>query len=77
MNNKYKQDTKTGKFLSAGMPVMADKPITVRLPVEIDAAIREMSDRSDFLREVISLAVKERLSQNNKQKAGWSMYTTE
>ena len=69
MNTKYKQDTKTGKFLSVGMPVMADKPITVRLPVEIDAAIRGMSDRSDFLREVISLAVKERLSQNNSQKA--------
>lgn len=39
---------------------MADKPICVRLPVEIDAAVRDMKDRTEFLREVITAAVLER-----------------
>ena len=30
---------------------MADKPICVRLPLEIDATIRDMPDRAEFLRE--------------------------
>lgn len=57
---KYKQDKATGRFVPSGEPVMADKPISVRLPLEIDAAIREMSDRTEFLREVITSAVLER-----------------
>ncbi len=42
---------------------MADKPICVRLPVEIDAAIRGMSDKTEFLREIITAAVLERQRQ--------------
>ncbi len=60
MNDKYKQDKRTGKFVPTGAPVMAEKPIAVRLPVEVDAAIRNMPDRADFLREVITQAVLER-----------------
>lgn len=62
---KYKQDEKTGRFAPSGKPVMAETPISVRLPLEIDAAIRDMSDRTEFLREVITAAVVER-----QQKAG-------
>jgi hypothetical protein len=60
MNDKYKQDRRTGKFVPTGAPVMADKPIAVRLPVEVDAVIRSMPDRAEFLREVITQAVLER-----------------
>lgn len=65
MAEKFKQDTKSGKFISSGVPVMAEKPIAVRLPVDIDIAIRNMDDRSEFLREVISQAVRERISNAN------------
>ena len=60
MNEKYKQDRKSGKFVPTGEPVMAQKPVGVRLPIEIDAAIRNMPDRAEFLREVITKAVLER-----------------
>ncbi len=63
MNEKYKQDRKTGKFVPTGEPVMAQKPVGVRLPIEIDAAIRNMPDRAEFLREVITKAVLEREQQ--------------
>lgn len=60
MNEKYKQDRKTGKFVPTGAPVMAEKPVAVRLPVEVDAIVRDMPDRAEFLREVITQAVLER-----------------
>ncbi len=59
-NSKYKQDRATGRFVPSGEPVMADKPICVRLEREIDHAIRGMADRTEFLREVITAAVLER-----------------
>lgn len=64
MNDKYKQDRKTGKFVPTGAPVMAEKPVGIRLPIEIDAAIRSMPDRAEFLREVITKAVLEREKQD-------------
>ena len=56
MNEKYKQDRRTGKFVPTGAPVMAEKPIAVRLPVEVDAAVRAMpsSERSEWLRKAIA-----------------------
>lgn len=65
MNDKYKQDKKTGKFVPTGAPVMAEKPVGIRLPIEIDAAIRSMPDRAEFLREVITKAVLEREQQQD------------
>lgn len=59
-NSKYRQDKATGRFAPSGEPVMAEKPICVRLPLEIDAAIRNMPDRTEFLRHVITQAVLER-----------------
>lgn len=61
-NLKYRQDEATGRFAPSGQPVMADKPISVRLPEDIDAAIRNMADRTEFLRDVITEAVLERQS---------------
>ena len=58
-NPKFKQDEKTGRFVPTGEPVMAEKPICVRLPKEIDAAIRAMPNRTKFLRDIITTAVKE------------------
>ena len=56
MNENYKQDRRTGKFVPTGAPVMAEKPIAVRLPVEVDAAVRAIpsSERSEWLRKAIA-----------------------
>ena len=62
---KYKQDETTGRFTPSGLPVVARKPISVKLPPEIDAAVRSMPNRAEFLREVITQAVLEQ-----QQKAG-------
>ncbi len=43
------EDRGTGKFVATGLPVMAEKPITIRLPVDIDLAVRDMADRTEFL----------------------------
>ncbi len=57
-NPKYKRDAKTGKFVEAGEPVMASKPICVRLPVDVDEIVRSMPNRTEFLREAITAAVR-------------------
>ena len=62
-NPKYKQDQSTGRFAPSGQPVMAEKPICVRLPQDIDTALRDMADRTEFLRDVITAAVLERQQQ--------------
>lgn len=69
MSEKFKQDNKTGKFIASGVPVMAEKPIAVRLPIDVDLAIRDMPDRTAFLREVISEAVRTRLNNSSSESA--------
>jgi hypothetical protein len=69
MNEKFKQDQVTGRFVPSGKPVMADKPIAVRLPIEVDEIIRAMPDRTEFLRQVISQAVELRMSKSNSKTA--------
>lgn len=66
MNEKYKQDRRTGKFVPTGAPVMAEKPIAVRLPVEIDAQVRAMpsSERSEWLRKAIAAQLERDLKQD-------------
>lgn len=66
---KYKQDEKTGRFIRSGLPVVARKPISVKLPPEIDAVVRDMPDRAEFLREVITQAVLERQQKASRQRA--------
>jgi metal-responsive CopG/Arc/MetJ family transcriptional regulator len=43
--------------------VVARKPISVKLPPEIDDVVRSMPNRAEFLREVITKAVLEREQQ--------------
>ncbi|MBA2750147.1 MAG: hypothetical protein H0U45_15825 [Tatlockia sp.] len=59
-DQRYMQDEKTGRFTSSGLPVVARKPISVKLPPEIDDVVRSMPNRAEFLREVITKAVLER-----------------
>lgn len=60
IDSKFEQDDTTGKFLITGKLTLAAKPVTVRLPIDIDEAVRKMSDRTEFLREAITLAVRRR-----------------
>ncbi|MBD1864260.1 MULTISPECIES: hypothetical protein [Trichocoleus] len=48
--------------------VLADKPVCVKLPVEVDAAVRSLSKSSDWLRRVIcEAAQKELLEQSGSE----------
>ena len=44
---------------------MANKPITVRLPIEVDEIVRAIRDKTEFLRQAISQAVELRITQSN------------
>ena len=60
-NPRCKKDLITGRFISGDTPRMADKPICVRLPVEIDRTLRDLPNRTKFLRDVITKAVREQI----------------
>lgn len=45
---------------------LANRPISVRLPVEIDAAIRALPEPSEWLRRVICEAVEKEMSSDPK-----------
>lgn len=59
MAKKYVRNPKTGKYQESGLAEMAHSPISVRLPLDIDAKLRAMPNRTQFLREVIAKAVEE------------------
>ncbi len=63
-NPRYKKDTKTGRFITGDEPTMADKPICVRLPVDVEQVLRSMPNRSEFLRGVITNAVRKKIQPN-------------
>lgn len=69
MNDKFRQDESTGRFVPSGKPVMADKPITVRLPIEVDEIVRAMPDRTEFLRQAITQALESRISRSDSKTA--------
>lgn len=46
---------------------LADRPISVKLPVDIDAAVRALPEPSEWLRRVICEAVKKELSSDPKR----------
>ncbi len=52
-----------GRFISQNPEPLADKALSVRLPVSIDAVIRQMpsEQRAAWLRSVLSEAVKREL----------------
>lgn len=59
MAQKYVRNDKTGQYEDSGVAEMAASPISVRLPTDVDAKVRAMPNRTQFLREVIAKAVKE------------------
>lgn len=60
--NTLPRDNK-GRFKDTGKNVkMAKQPFTVRLPEDVDQMLRQFPDRREFLREVISKAVRERVA---------------
>lgn len=63
MAGKAKQNSK-GQWISEsiGQP-LADRPIPVRLPADIDAIVREMPNRSAWIRE----AIIEKLKRENQK----------
>jgi hypothetical protein len=52
---------KKGRFVDTNSP-LADKPISVKLYKDVDAYLRNMpvGERSEFLRELIAKAVREK-----------------
>ncbi|ACK74060.1 hypothetical protein PCC7424_5490 (plasmid) [Gloeothece citriformis PCC 7424] len=44
---------------------LADKPLTIRLPVDIDEAIRALPNRSEWMRRVLVEAAKRELIGEN------------
>ena len=63
-NPKYKQDQKTGRFISTGLPAMSKKTIGIRLPEDVDRALRAMPNRTEFLRNLITEAVRKQQKTN-------------
>ncbi len=56
------RDTK-GRFSETGKTEkMAKQPFTVRLPEDVDQMLRQFPDRREFVRELISKAVRERVA---------------
>ena len=60
MAQKYVRDSKTGKYEKSGVAEMAVSPISVRLPIDLDAKVRAIPNRTEFLREAIAKALQER-----------------
>ena len=59
MSQKYKRNPQTGRYVESGEAEMATRPISVRLPADIDAKVRAMPDRTKFLRDAIAKALQE------------------
>ena len=59
MAEKYKRDFQTGRYVESGAAEMANRPISVRLPVDMDAKVRALPNRTKFLREAIAKALQE------------------
>lgn len=59
MVEKYKRDLKTGRYIESGTAEMAVRPISVRLPTDMDAKVRALPNRTKFLRDAIAKALQE------------------
>lgn len=56
---KLPRDSKTGRFIDGDSEPMAERPICVRLPKDLDEAVRALPNRTEFLRDAIARALKE------------------
>ena len=63
-NPVQNENLKANQFKKVVTPdgELAEKPCAVRLPKDIDQILRQFPDRNEFLREVISKAVRERVA---------------
>ena len=59
MAQKYVRDSKNGKYIESGQAEMSSRPISVRLPLDIDEKVRAIPNRTEFLREAITKALQE------------------
>ncbi len=51
-------------FVKVGSEPVAEQPISVKLPLTIDAYVRSRPNRADWLRKVIAEAVKREMEQS-------------
>jgi hypothetical protein len=51
------------KYTSPYEEQMAERPLSVRLPAKLDAQVRSLPNRSEWLRQVIAEAVERDLQQ--------------
>ena len=59
MTQKYLRDSKNGKYIESGQAEMASRPISVRLPLDVDEKVRAIPNRTEFLRKAIAKALQE------------------
>lgn len=59
MTQKYQRDSTNGKYVESGQAEMAARPISVRLPLDIDEKVRAIPNRTEFLRKAIVKALQE------------------
>ena len=72
MSKKYVRSSQTGRYTTSGKAEMADKPISVRLPIDLDLKVRAIPNRTEFLREAIAKALQEREElQSGAIKSSW------
>jgi hypothetical protein len=62
--NHIKADT---KFKPHGDEALSDRPVAVKLPRDIDLAVRALPDMSNWLRRVITEAAQRELIQQDHQ----------
>jgi hypothetical protein len=55
------RDSKTGRFVDGDGEPMAEHPICVRLPKDLDEAVRALPNRTEFLRDAIARALSEQV----------------
>jgi hypothetical protein len=69
-NPKASKNGVSTQFKQKHSVALAEKPIPVRLPVDIDAAVRKLSNRSEWLRQVITEAAQRELMTSTQATPG-------
>jgi len=59
MAQKYIRNSKSGQYAESGLAEMSSRPISVRLPLDIDEKVRAIPNRTEFLRKAITKALQE------------------
>ncbi|NJK58251.1 MAG: hypothetical protein HC939_20870 [Pleurocapsa sp. SU_5_0] len=59
MAQKYLRDSNSGQYVESGQAEMSSRPISVRLPLDVDEKVRAIPNRTEFLRKAITKALQE------------------